>query len=107
MNMDNEKLKSVLEDKAFVEALSKMESNVEVQKAFAERGINFTVEEIDFIAEHLYGGEEGLDDAQLENVSGGIALETITVIVGGIALFGNVMTEVNNSRRARGKKPIW
>ena len=107
MAVNTEKLKAVLEDKAFVDAISKMESNVEVQKAFAERGIDFTVEEVDLIAEQLYGDDKELNDTQLENVSGGIALETITVIVSGIALAANVMSEVNKNRRAAGKKPIW
>ena len=49
-------------------------------------------------------GELSEDD--LKDVSGGVLAE-IAIVASGVALFAGIMTEVNNSRKAAGKKPIW
>lgn len=101
-----ETVKALMEEPAFVESIAKMEDNTEVQKAFADRGVDFTLAEIDAIAEMVYSGAGVLSEEELENVSGGVLAE-IAIVASGVALFANVMTEVNNNRKANGKKPIW
>lgn len=107
-----DQLKAVLEDESFVREISKMENNEEVQQAFKARGIEFSLEEIDQIAEKLYGDATELEDENLENVSGGFVITATMVgavacVAAGVGLFAGIMTEVNNNRKAAGKKPIW
>lgn len=109
-NMDQ--FKALLDDEVFVRKLAQLETNEEVQKAFAEKGVDFTMEEIDQIVEKLYGDSAELDEDKLEDVSGGFVITTTTLtaigcIAAGVSLLGGVMAEVNNSRKAKGKKPIW
>lgn len=107
-----EQFEALVNDELFVEKLTKLETNEEVQKAFAERGIGFTMEEIDQIVEKLYGDKSELNEDSLENVSGGVVITATTVaavscIAAGVALLGNAMAVYNDNRKAKGKKPIW
>ena len=101
-----EKIIALAKDEQFINSLLTMEDNVEVQKAFAEKGVDLTVEQIDQMAEMLFGRDGELNEGELEAVSGGFLAEA-AIVCGGIALFANCMAEYNNSRKARGKKPIW
>lgn len=108
MSMNIDQVKAVMADREFVETIVAMEDPVDVQKAFADKGIDFTVDQINQIAELALNHEgEELTDAELESVSGGAILEIITVVAGGVALFANVMSEVNKSRKEQGKSTIW
>ncbi len=107
-----EQLKDLMNDEVFVQKISKMENNEEVQKAFSERGIDFTMEEINQIVEMVYENNTELGEDKLEEVSGGFAITTTTLavvgcITAGISLLGGVMSEVNKGRKEKGKKPIW
>jgi len=101
-----DKIQELMQDNSFVESLMKMEENADVQKAFAERGVELTLEQIDSIAELAFGSNTELDEAQLESVAGG-GLEEIGVIISGIKTLFGWLTEVNKSRKAKNKKPIW
>ena len=109
MNAKNEKLTALMENKAFVAKISAMEEPEDVQKAFAEEGVDFTLEEINFIAEQVMAGNsEELNEMQLDAVSGGVDPVTVTIVVCGLIKLGaDVMTEVNKNRKAKGKKTIW
>ena len=107
-----EHLKELMDNEIFVQKIAKMESNEEVQKAFSEQGIDFTMEEINQVVEQLYGDDSELNEDKLEEVSGGIVITTTTLTVvgcvaAGVSLFAGVMSEVNNNRKEKGKKPIW
>ena len=107
-----EQLKVLLDDKDFVSEIASMEDNVQVQKAFEEKGIGFSTEEINQIVEKLYGDNSELNEDALEEVSGGIVITTTTLAVvgcvtAGVSLFAGVMSEVNKNRKSAGKKPIW
>lgn len=99
-------LKKVMGDSEFVETIVAMEDPADVQKAFADKGVDFTIDEINMIARQAFGGDDELDENELEDVAGGILAE-ITIVCGVIALGANVMTEVNKSRKEQGKKTIW
>lgn len=106
MDKRTEQVKALMEDQEFVNHLLTLESNEEVRKAFAEKGVEFSLEEVEAVAEAAFGGGE-LDESQLENVAGGIAWEIIAIVASGVALAANGMAEYNNYRKSKGKKPIW
>lgn len=95
MDQRIELAQKALEDKAFVEKLLSMEAPEDVQKAFAEKGVELTLEEVKLMGQMLASekGNEELDADQLDAVAGGIALATITAIIGGIALIIDVGTD--------------
>ena len=98
--MNMEKIKEVFSDEAFVKNLFELESAGEVQAALKEKGIEFSEEEIISIRDFLLKVEESditkeqlekwtvqledgeLSEEELENVAGGIALETVGFVVG-------------------------
>lgn len=94
--MDNriELAQKALEDKAFVEKLLSLEEPEDVQKAYAEKGVEFSIDEVKAMGQMLAAdsGEAELDANQLDAVAGGIALATITAIVGAVALVVDVGT---------------
>lgn len=109
MNVSLEKITALMEDREFVAQIAAMEEPEDVQKAFADRGVDFTLEEINFIANQVMSGNsEELDEAQLEAVAGGVDPVTVIVVVCGLIKLGaDAMTEVNKQRKAKGKKTIW
>ena len=109
MNAKNEKLTALMENKVFVAKIAAMEEPEDVQKAFAEEGVDFTLEEINFIAEQIMAGNsEELNEMQLDAVSGGVDPVSATIVVFGLIKIGaDIMTEVNKSRKEKGKKTIW
>ena len=72
--MENKKLGSLLKDKEFLESIVKMETPEEVQKAFKEKGIDFSKEEIlslgDVINKTIEKGVV-LSEEELDRISGG------------------------------------
>ncbi len=101
------KIKDLMGDKDFVAAIAAMEDPEDVQSSFADKGVDFTLEQINQIAEMVIGGnEDELSEAALEGVSGGLLAE-IAIVASGVALFANTMAEVNKARKAAGKKTIW
>lgn len=109
MNEKLEQMKVVLEnDKEFVKAIGDMEDPYEVQKAFAEKGIDLTIEDISTIARTCASlAESGeLDEEVLENVSGGF-VDGFIVVCGLIGLGGKAMEAINKERIRKGKQPIW
>ncbi len=103
-----EMLKNLMADQEFVKAIAYMEEPEDVQKAFSDKGVEITLEEINAIAEAVMAGNsDELSDDQLDHVAGGAVIEIITVVASGVALFANVMSEVNKERKAKGKKTIW
>lgn len=102
-----ELVQAAMNDAEFVKKISAMQEPEDVQKAFAEKGVEFTLEEISQIAEMVAGNEgEELTEGQMDAVSGGILAE-IAIVASGIALAANCMAEYNKSRKAAGKKTIW
>lgn len=83
-----------LEDKAFVEKLLSLEEPEDVQKAYAEKGVELSLEEVKLMGQMLASDKTGdeLNVEQLDAVAGGIALATITAIIGGITLIIDIGT---------------
>lgn len=86
--------------------IMEMDDNTEVQKAFAEYGVELTVEQIDKIAEMAFSDQEELSEEALENVAGGF-FEEIGIIISGIKTFCGYISEINKTRKSQGKKAIW
>ena len=98
--MNMEEMKEIFSDEAFVKNLFELESAGEVQAALKEKGIEFSEEEIISIRDFLLKVEESditkeqlekwtvqledgeLSEEELENVAGGIVLETVGFVVG-------------------------
>lgn len=81
--MNEAKIKEVFSDEAFVKSLVQMDTAEDVQKAVSEKGIDLSIEEINIIQSSLESGEE-LNEDQLENVAGGIAITAICALIGAI-----------------------
>ena len=109
MNTKLEKVQAAMEDREFVARIAAMEEAEEVQQAFAEKGVEFTLEEISYIANQVMNGNtDELDEEQLEAVAGGVDPVTVTVVICGLLKLGaDAMAEYNKQRKAKGKKTIW
>ena len=95
--MNEEKLKEVLSDDAFVKELLAMEKPEDVQAALEEKGVEFTLDDIKQIGEVIRKVQSGeisqeqveraangeLSEDELEGVSGGILLTTLLWITAG------------------------
>lgn len=68
------KLQKILADEDFANALIAMQSPEEVQAALSAKNVNLSIDEIMDIAVALNNaGKEEISEAELENVSGGVA----------------------------------
>lgn len=72
------KLEELMKDKAFVDAIFSKETSEEVQKLFAEKGVELTMEEVEGLAAAiLQAAPEGngeLSENALDSVAGGIGI---------------------------------
>ena len=98
--MNEERIKEVFSDEAFVKSLFELDSAAEVQAALKEKGVELTEEEIlsvrdllckvesgEISAEQLESGE--LPEELLEQVAGGV-LVVAGLVAAGTALVGLV-----------------
>jgi hypothetical protein len=114
--MDQEKLKEVLSDEAFVKKLLAMEKPEDVQDALEDKGVEMSLDDIKQIGEIIRKVQSGeisqeqleraadgeLSEDELEGVSGGLVL-TILGIVGIVFCAGAVATSaVVVTRATRG-----
>ena len=84
--MDEQKVKEVFSDEAFVKELVELDTPEEVQARLKEKGVDVSVEEIEQIAKALQSQAEGeLDEDALEDVAGGIIFTTLVLSSIGIA----------------------
>ena len=99
--MNEEKLKSLMADEAFVSKLLERETPEEVCAAFEKEGITVTADEISKIKEKLEGAEtEGeLSEDALEEVAGGFVLLWTAITYGVTALTGIGIGEKITRRR--------
>lgn len=109
MNSKIKKVEQAVEDVDFLKRIAAMEDPEAVQRAFAEKDVDFSLEEISFIAKQVMNGNaEELDEDQLDAVAGGVDPVTVTVVVLGLLKLGaDAMTEYNKQRKANGKSTIW
>lgn len=71
------KLEELMKDEAFLDAIFSKESSEEVQKLFAEKGVELTMEEIDGLAAAI------LQASQEQN--GELSVDTLDSVAGGIS----------------------
>ena len=69
--MNNEQLKELFSDEAFVTSILELETVEEVQKALADKGLELSIDEIITIKNTLANEETELSEDDLENVAGG------------------------------------
>ena len=95
MDQRTELAKKAMEDKAFVEKLLTLEAPEDVQKAFADKGVELTMDEVKLMGQMLTSEKNDgeLNADQLDAVAGGIALATISAIIGGIAVIIDIGTD--------------
>lgn len=101
--MDEQKIKEVFSDEAFVTSLLEMEEAPEVKNALADKGIELTLEEIEALRLQLGKADGELGEEDLENVSGGFAITLTAVaaifgIIGGTASAGSFVHTVTRRR---------
>ena len=99
--MDQEKfqkqIKEVFSDAPFVEGLSEMETAEEVQVALKEKGLEFSMEEVEYVREKLAEeAEHELSAEELDSVAGGTKSVIVGSIVGSVA--GSVVSGVIGRR---------
>ena len=95
--MDEAKIKEVFSDEAFVNSLMELENVEDVQKALSEKGLDFSPEEIEAIRKGLVGEDEELGEDDLENVAGGVSVETIGNIVDIVSGIGSLVDIIGRS----------
>ena len=100
--VDEQKIKEVFSDEAFVKSLLNMECAEEVQTAIAEKGIELTVADIEMLRGLLAHTGEEISEEELENVAGGFVIPAIVITIGSCcgALF-SVGAFVNNVTERR------
>ena len=96
MAIYSETFNKLMANEDFVKEMLAKETAEDVQKIFAENGVELTLEEVDEVAKNIFATEtEGeLDEAALEDVAGGVvitaatgwAIAKATIAVGGAAL---------------------
>lgn len=75
--MNEEQVKELFSDEAFVASILEMETSEEVQKAFSDRGLDLSLDEIEIIKNSLSNEETELSEDDLETVTGGIRIAGI------------------------------
>jgi len=89
------KFEEIKEDKDYLERLSAQDTPEKIQATFAEKGLDFTLDEVEFIVVSVVDGIENseiLDESSLESVTGGgvslaVGMTIVLVMgVGGAAL---------------------
>ena len=114
--MNEERIKEVFSDEAFVKELLSKETPEEVQAMLAEKDIDVTIDEIVKLRELIIkklqkaqSGEEELGDEDLEDVAGGVgmlatvaapvlSLMAIPLAVVGLAFAGAAVQEKTRGR---------
>lgn len=90
--MNEQQIKEIFSDEAFVNSILEMETPQDVQKALSEKGLDLSLEEINTIKNTLINNDnEGeLSEDDLENVAGGVAVTTVIcgLIIGAAAASG-------------------
>ena len=69
--MNEEQLKKLFSDDAFVASILEMETAEEVQKSLADKGLELSLDEIAIIKNTLNSEETELSEDELKNISGG------------------------------------
>ena len=90
--MDSNRIKEVISDESFVKRLSQLEDIKEIQAAFEEKDLYFSIDELNAFSEQFVSNDE-LSYDQLDEVAGGLAVPLIMayglVIIGTLKrLFG-------------------
>ena len=70
--MDEKKLQEVFSDEAFVQSLFEMDTAQEVQAALNEKGVAFTLEEIEAFKQQLTAKSGEMNEEDLDSVAGGL-----------------------------------
>ncbi len=102
--MNQEKIKELFADEAFVKELFSKETPEEVQKIFAEHDVDVSVEELmkarEIILKKMEQGVENLEltEEELEEVSGGCAGMIAFFIVGGLLMSVPVVNTLTYGR---------
>ena len=88
--MNEEQLKKIFSDDAFVASILEMETAEEVQKSLADKGLALSLDEIAIIKNTLNSEETELSEDDLKTISGGVAITAVIcgVIIGSAAASG-------------------
>ena len=88
--MNEEQLKKLFSDDAFVASILEMETAEEVQKSLADKGLALSLDEIAIIKNTLNSEETELSEDDLKNISGGVAITSVIcgIIIGSAAVSG-------------------
>ena len=88
--MNEEQLKKLFSDDAFVASILEMETAEEVQKSLADKGLELSLDEIAIIKNTLNSEETELSEDDLKAISGGVAITSVIcgIISGSAAVSG-------------------
>lgn len=92
-------INKLLEDKDFVEKILVMKTPEEIQKAFSDKGVKISIEELEEIAKNVSqiinnpNAKEEIIDNEMESISGGAnihkGLRTAAAIIAGVGVGGS------------------
>lgn len=88
--MNEEQLKKLFSDDAFMASILEMETAEEVQKSLADKGLELSLDEIAIIKNTLNSEETELSEDDLKAISGGVAITSVIcgIIIGSAAASG-------------------
>ena len=103
--MNEQHVKEVFSDKAFVTELLKLDTAEEAQKALKEKGVDMSVEELNKVRDHVLervneNGELSLE--AMDEAAGGSVLGIIGVSIAGAALVVGIFSAVDSALHRRG-----
>lgn len=98
-----QKFTEAFADKAFAEKVLAMTEPEDVQKAFAEKGIELTIEDVKAIGKALSSNQDGeLSEEALTEVAGGsITGVTVAAVIGCVVAVGKLVFSVHKAVAAK------
>jgi predicted ribosomally synthesized peptide with nif11-like leader len=98
--MNEEKIKELFTDEAFIASIAELETAEDVQKALSEKGLDLSIEEITAIQNALASNDGELSEDDLENVAGGSGFNLLTLYPDSIKYLNKTISgAINKSMR--------
>ncbi len=120
-------INKLLEDKDFVEKILVMKTPEEIQKAFSDKGVKISIEELEEIAKNVSqiinnpNAKEEIIDNEMESISGGVnihkGLRTAAALIAGVGVggsavymaykFGDTLDQANETKERLANRSLW
>jgi hypothetical protein len=102
--MNEQQIKEIFSDKAYVQTLLEMDTAEEVQASLAEKGLDLSTKELATLLDAIqkYAESDGeLSEVDLETVTGGMFTFVMLIISCVVGIFGGAVAADSSARKAR------